>query len=630
MPEKTEDVKKYDERIERLREKTRTLPLQPGVYLMKDRGGHIIYIGKAKLLKNRVSSYFRSLEKHLPKVARMVEHVEDFNFIVTGSEFEALVLECSLIKQYKPKYNILLKDAKGYSYIRISDPDGWSRITAEKSKRDDGAEYIGPFTSSFVVRETVDEVNQAFLLPTCTRPFPESMGRERPCLNHHIKRCCGVCTGRIPLAEYRESVEQAVALIKNGRSSAVDTLTRQMNEAAERLDFEKAARLRDRLRAIERAGEQQRAVLSSGVDTDVIAVARGGGVCCISMLIFRGQRLSDKRDFFFDESESASALLSGFIAQYYSDPADIPRRVILHDVCEDAALLAKLLSERAGRRVELSQAQRGEPMKFASMAYDNAAQSLSTRTRQEGHSKWSGRDVAALNELGELLGLSAPPEYIESYDISNIGGQTIVGGMVVFEGGKPLRSAYRRFSIRDTIGAPDDYASMREVISRRMGEYFAARERGEDSGFGRMPDLILLDGGEGHVSAVAPVMEGSGFEPPVFGMVKDQKHRTRAIAASGGEIAINSSRAAFTLVSRIQDETHRYAIAYAHSSHTKKSLESSLTRAPGIGPARARALLGSFKTLSAIKGASVEELADVKGMTRAAAQMLRDYLDGGE
>ena len=619
--------KKYDERIERLREKTRTLPLQPGVYLMKNKSGTIIYIGKAKLLKNRVSSYFRSLEKHLPKVAKMVEHVDDFNFIVTGSEFEALVLECSLIKQYKPKYNILLKDAKGYSYIKISDPDGWSRITAEKTKKEDGAEYIGPFTSSFVVRETVDEVNLAFLLPTCSRPFPESMGRERPCLNHHIKRCCGVCTGRIPLSEYRELVEQAVSLIKNGRSAAVDTLTRQMNDAAERLDFEKAARLRDRLRAIERAGEQQRAVLSSGVDSDIIAVAKGGSLCCVSMLIFRSQRLSDKRDFFFEEPESVSSLLSGFIAQYYSDPADIPKRIVLHDACEDTELLVKLLSERAGRRVEIMQAQRGEPMKFASMAFDNAAQSLSTRTRQEGHSKWSGRDVAALSELGQLLGLSATPEYIESYDISNIGGQTIVGGMVVFEGGKPLRSAYRRFSIRDTAGAPDDYASMREVLSRRIGEYFAARERGDKTGFGRMPDLILLDGGAGHVSAVTPVLKGSGFEPPVFGMVKDQKHRTRAIAASGGEISINSSRAAFTLVSTIQDETHRYAIAYAHHSHTKKSLELSLTRAPGIGPARAKALLAQFKTLNAIKSASVEELAAIKGMTRASAQALREYLD---
>lgn len=627
MAMETSEVKKYDERIERLREKTRTLPLQPGVYLMKDKAGNIIYIGKAKLLKNRVSSYFRSFEKHLPKVAKMVEHVENFNFIVVGSEFEALVLECSLIKQYKPKYNILLKDAKGYSYIKISDPDGWSRITAEKSRKEDGAEYIGPFTSSFVVRETVDEVNQAFLLPTCTRPFPESMGKERPCLNHHIKRCCGVCTGRIPLEEYREMVGQAVALIKNGRSSAVDTLVQQMNEAAERLDFEKAARLRDRIRAIERAGEQQRAVLSSGVDSDIIATARGGGMCCISMLIFRRQRLSDKRDFFFEETEAVPVLLSGFIAQYYSDTDNIPKRVILHDECEDMELLARLLSNRAGHKVEIMRAQRGEPMKFASMACENASQSLSTRTRQEGHSKWSGRDVAALNELGKLLGLQAPPEYIESYDISNIGGQTIVGGMVVFEGGKPLRSAYRRFAIRDTAGAPDDYASMREVISRRIGEYFAARERGENTGFGRMPDVILLDGGAGHVSAVTPVLAGSGFEPPVFGMVKDQKHRTRAIAASGGEIAINSSRMAFTLVSTIQDETHRYAITYARSSHTKKTLEMSLTKAPGIGYVRAKALLGKFKTLSAIKEASVEELAAVKGMTKSAAEQLREYFE---
>ena len=358
-----------------------------------------------------------------------------------------------------------------------------------------------------------------------------------------------------------------------------------------------------------------------------IAAAKGGSLCCISMLIFRARRLSDKRDFFFDESETTSSLLSDFIAQYYSDPTVIPRRVILHDDCDDLDLLSKLLSDRVGHKVELMRAQRGEPAKFASMAYSNASQSLSTRTRQNGHSGWSGRDVAALNELGQLLGLPAPPEYIESYDISNIGGQTIVAGMVVFEGGRPLRSAYRRFSIKDVVGAPDDYASMREVITRRIKEYFEAKERGETSGFGRMPDLILLDGGAGHVAAITPIIEHSAFHPPLFGMVKDKKHRTRAIAASGGEISINASRAAFTLVSTIQDETHRYAISYAHSSHTKKSLELSLTQAPGIGPARAKALLGKFKTASAIRAASVEELAQVKGMSVSLAEKLREYFD---
>ncbi|MBQ9939487.1 MAG: excinuclease ABC subunit UvrC [Oscillospiraceae bacterium] len=617
----------YDERILRLREKTGTLPLQPGVYLMKNKSGTVIYVGKAKLLKNRVSSYFRSLEKHLPKVAKMVENVEDFDFIVTTSELEALVLECSLIKQYNPKYNILLKDAKGYNYIRISDPEGWSRITCEKTRKEDGAEYIGPFTSSFIVKETVEEVNRAFMLPTCTRQFPESIGNERPCLNYHIKRCSGVCTGKISLREYRETVDQAVQLIKNGHSAVVEGLTEQMNAAAENLDFEKAAALRDRIRALERVTEQQRVVLSGGVDSDVIATAAGGGICCVSMLIFRNFRLTDKRDFFFDEPDSISALMAEFIAQYYSDASLIPKRLLLRGECDDMTLLTKLLTERSGHRVEITRAQRGEPMRFAEMASQNAAQSLSTRTRQDGHSGWSGKDVAALNELAELLSLSTPPEYIEAYDISNIGGQTIVGGMVVFESGKPLRSAYRRFSIRDTVGAPDDYASLREVISRRISEFRAARERGDTSGFGRMPDLILLDGGAGQLSTVLPLLTSEDFHPPVFGMVKDKKHRTRAIAATGGEITISAHRLAFALVSTIQNETHRYAVSYARRSHTKKSFELSLTKAPGIGPARAKALLQQFKTISAIKSASAEELSAVKGMSLSLAQQLKDFFE---
>ena len=623
-------MEQYDARIERLREKTGTLPLQPGVYLMKNKAGTVIYVGKAKLLRNRVSSYFRSLDKHLPKVAKMVENVEDFNFIVTTSELEALVLECSLIKQYNPKYNILLKDAKGYNYIRISDPEGWSRITCEKSRKEDGAEYVGPFTSSFIVKETVEEVNRAFMLPTCSRQFPESIGNERPCLNYHIKRCCGVCTGRIPFREYRETISQAIQLIKGGRGAVIDGLTEQMNAAAENLDFEKAAALRDRIRALERVGEQQRAVLDGGVDTDVIATATGGGLCCISMLIFRQSRLTDKRDFFFEEPDSVPTLLSEFIAQYYTEPERIPKKVLLRGECDDMTLLAKLLTGRVGRRVEITRAQRGEPLKFAEMASENAAQSLSTRTRQEGHSRWSSRDIAALNELAELLSLSSPPEYIEAYDISNIGGQTIVGGMVVFESGKPLRSAYRRFSIRDTFGAPDDYASLREVITRRINEFHAARERGEKTGFGRLPDLILLDGGPGQLSTVKPLLTGEDFHPPVFGMVKDKKHRTRAIAADGGEITISAHRMAFTLISTIQNETHRYAVSYARRSHTKKTLELSLTKAPGIGPARAKALLQHFKTLTAIKAATVEELAEVKGMSRPAAEQLKLFFEQEE
>ena len=606
-------------RLPYLAQKAHKLPLLPGVYIMHNKAGEIIYIGKAKALKNRVSSYFRSVEKHLPKVYKMVSQVEDFDYILCDSEFEALVLECSLIKQHTPKYNILLKDDKGYSYIKVA-PKQWSRIRQAFQKDDPEAEYIGPYISSFVVTETVDEANRAFLLPTCNRRFPQEFGKGRPCLNFYIKRCMGVCRGKISLEEYNEILAQALDYIRGGSSQSIQTLTRRMEECAENMQFEKAAQLRDRIRAIQRIGESQKVVEAKGaVDQDVIALARTEDNACAVVLKFRGERLVDKQDFLLGPVDDLAEARLEFLLRYYTTRTDFPRRVQLDGEIEDMEIAQQLLSQEAGRRVELHVPQRGEQLRLVEMAKQNAAEKLSQRMQR------TGREVAALDELARLLGLEKPPAYIESYDISNIGSDTVVAGMVVFENGRPLRKCYRKFTIK-TVEGTDDYASMREVLSRRFARYLDPAQ--QDEAFDRLPDLILLDGGKGHVAAVAPVLAGMGIQVPLFGMVKDDRHRTRAIAQSGGEIAIASHRSAFTLVSAIQEEVHRYSISFSRQKHQKNAFASTLTRCEGIGEKRAAQLLRQFKTMKALRAASPEELAQVKGLGKGAAQRLYDFLHG--
>lgn len=605
-----------DEILARLKKRVKNLPMQPGVYIMKDKSGNIIYIGKAKSLKNRVSSYFRSIDKHLPKVYQMVQHVDDFEYIVTDSEFEALVLECSLIKYHTPKYNILLKDDKGYSYVKITTGD-FPRIESVKQRLEDGATYIGPYISGFVVKQTVDEANRVFALPTCNRKFPQEFGKGRPCLNFHMRRCMGLCQGKISKEEYAETVSQAIDFIKGGGNSTVKILEKKMAEAAENLEFEKAAHYRDRIKAIQKISEQQKVVYAKAVNQDVHAFVQGSGDTCAVVLKFRGERLVDKQDFFLGEVDSLPEARSEFLVRYYSDNNDIPPLIEVDDEYEDPELVEEYITQQAGRKVTLHIPQRGEQHKLVQMAITNAAQQISHLTEQ------SGRDVAALAELAKLLGMKKPPRYIEAYDISNIGSDTVVAGMVVFEGGKPLKSAYKRFSIK-TVNGIDDYGSMREVLTRRMKRYEEEKESGVS--FGRLPDLILLDGGKGHVAAVAPVLEQFGVDVPLFGMVKDDRHRTRAIALDGGEIAIGSQRGAFTLISTIQEEVHRFAISYSRSKHQKTAFELALTSVEGIGPTRAKALFQHFKTKKAMTEASVEQLCQVKGISRQKAQAVYEYL----
>ena len=593
-----------------LRARAMRLPLSPGVYLMHDRSGKIIYIGKAKALKNRVSQYFGSERNHDEKVRRMVANVETFEYILTDSEFEALVLECSLIKQYSPKYNILLKDDKGYHYIRVS-PGPWPRISEAKQIADDGAEYIGPYVSSWTVKESVDEALKIFRLPSCTRKFPQEIGRGRPCLNFFIKQCCAPCRGKIGEAEYREYVSEALEFLRGGSAKSIRSLTDRMNEAAEKLEFERAARLRDRIAAIQKMGDRQKVVASRVPEQDVVALTQGAGKTCFEVFRFENGRLCDRETFLLGETGGPKEARSEFLERYYSMRDRVPPRIALDGPVENAELLSRWLSDKAGRKVTVSVPQKGEQAQLVGMCRSNAAEQLAQTIGR------TGREASALDELARLLGLPEPPAYIESYDISNLAGGENVAGMVVFENGRPLKSAYRKFRIK-TVEGQDDYASMREVISRRLEEYEKCRESGE--GFGRLPDLILLDGGKGHVSAVRPVLQAAGLAVPLFGMVKDDKHRTRAIAQDGGEIAISSSRSAFTLVSSIQEEVHRFAIGYHRQLRKKTEISSSLTAVEGIGPARARALLKRFRTVSAVRGASLEELSAAPGMTAKAAE----------
>ena len=622
-------------RLEYLREKVKKLPLQPGIYIMKDKKGQIIYIGKAKALKNRVSSYFRSVEKHTPKVYRMVENVWDFEYIVTSSEFEALVLVCSFIKQHTPKYNILLKDDKGYHYIRVGGGE-YGKITACHQPQKDGARYLGPYISGYVVKQTVDEVNKVFLLPTCNRNFPQEIGKQRPCLNYHIKQCMAPCSGKISPQEYAEALEEAVSFLKGSSANIQKILTQKMMQAAEAMQYEKAARYRDRIRAIQGLAENQKVVSIRYEEEDVIALVQSSVKCCAVVLQFRDYRLVDKEYFMLDElsefAQNASLtdskeqavepmmqeLRTQFVLRYYDMKQQVPKAVVLDGPPSCQQELEEYLCQKAQRSVQLLLPQKGDQMKLLQMAKENASQQIAEQTRR------TSREISALDELARLLGLHQVPNYIEAYDISNIGSETIVAGMVVFEGGRPLKGAYRKFSVRSVVGKPDDYASMREVLTRRLERYEQHKQEGV--GFGRLPDLILLDGGRGHVAAVKPLVRQMGFDIPIFGMAKDDRHRTRTIATEDGELSVSSFRAAFDLLTSIQDEVHRFSIGYSRSKHASRAMESVLRSVEGIGEKRAKNLFLRFRTLKAMEAATVEQLEETPGMTHLTALNLYRYL----
>lgn len=589
------------------REKAMALPLTPGVYIMRDREGKVIYVGKAKKLKNRVSQYF-SRTDHPRKVANMVKNAADFEVILTDTELEALVLENSLIKQYQPKYNILLKDDKGYPFLRIDPREAYPRITVVGRREKDGARYYGPYGGRGSANFAVDTIGEALRLPACSRQFPRDVGKGRPCIRAQIGRCDAPCAGKISAEEYRARIAQAEQLLQGKTRELLAQLEADMLAAAEDMQFERAANLRDRIFAIRKLEEKQK-IVGSGANTDVIGVHAAPEGSGIAVLHYVGGTLADKEFFSVPAAsgEEAGELAGEFIARFYHEAHTPPVQVLCSALPEDPEVLGEHLSGLAGRHVELSVPERGRRRALAVMACENAADEISRRTSA---ARKSGKALAA---LGTLVGLSAPPGRIEAYDISNTGDVGIVAGMVVLEGGRPAKSQYRKFRIR--AAGQDDVRAMGETISRRMAEYKAGTP-----GFASRPELILIDGGETQTAEALRRVREAGEDIPVFGMKKDDHHRTRALCdAEGREYSLMGSPGLFALVGSLQEEVHRYAVTFHRKVRDDRLKKSVLDEIPGIGPARKAALLKKFGSLRAIKAASAAQLAEIVPPAVAAA-----------
>ena len=587
---------------EELKEKANDLPLCPGVYLMMDRTGKVIYVGKAKKLKNRVSQYFQDSAAHTAKTRQMVAQVDRFDTIFVTSEFEALVLENSLIKRHMPHYNILLKDDKGYPFVRL--PAGpYPRFTLVNRIAGDGARYFGPFGGRAETRQAIDAVLSALRLPTCSRKFPRDIGAERPCLNFHMGRCDGFCRPEMTEEEYDRRIRQACQLLEGKSKQLLREMTAEMEAEAEALRFEQAAALRDRINAIASLGKKQTVIAGLCADTDVWGLYRGAGKCCYAVLHMENGSLTGRETELFSApmEEDDGEMLAALTAQYYLPRAILPHEILLPLDTEDGRELEEVLTKRAGRKVWVHVPQRGEKAELLSMARRNAAEEAERATTAEE------RTAHTLEVLGRMLGLPQPPRRMESFDISNTGKSDIVASMVVYSGTRPLRSAYRRFRVQSVEGQPDDYGSMREVLTRRL-----QRAADGDERFLPLPDVFLIDGGVTHARTALEVAEGFGVDIPIFGMVKDERHRTRALVTpEGGEIGIVSDQAVFSLIGQIQEETHRFAITYHHQRHGKSAMKSALDEIPGVGPKRREALRRSFGTVKAIREADVEALAAV-------------------
>ncbi|MBO4445786.1 MAG: excinuclease ABC subunit UvrC [Clostridia bacterium] len=581
----------------------------PGVYIMKDEKGEIIYIGKAKLLKNRVSQYFGSQSRHNEKVRRMVDNVYDFDHILVASEYEALVLECSLIKQNKPKYNILLKDDKGYKYIKLTN-DEWPRLRKALQRADDGATYIGPYISGFVVNESLDAALKIFKLPQCNKTFPVKT-KTRPCLNYHMGQCGAPCAGKMSKEQYDAALKDAIEFLKGGGTKEyLEALEKKMQMFSDNLEYEKAAETRDRIKAIKRLTEKQKVVFSGDETKDVFALARQDDEICFNVLRFSEGRLTGSANYFTELDESLENTRSEILERFYAVRDDIPKLVVLDGECENPELIAEWLTKRRGTKVEVIVPRRGRQVEVVSMSKNNAYEALAQRRSKT-------KADSAVYELGELLGLAKAPEYIESYDISHTAGADTVGGMIVFKNGAPYKAGYRKFILKEATPG-DDLGAMREVLTRRFSHK-------DDPDFPPLPDLILMDGGENQVNVALEVMQGFDLYIPVFGMVKDGKHKTRAITGNGGEIQISATRKVYTLVSGIQEEVHRYAISFHHKKHQKTAKQSELTSIEGIGQKKAEALWREFKTIDNIKRADIDALSKVKGISVADAVNIKRH-----
>ena len=594
---------------EQLQKKASQLPQLPGVYIMHDAAGTIIYVGKAKKLKNRVSSYFRG--EHLPKVAAMVEKVADFEVVVVNSEFEALMLENSLIKRHMPHYNILLKDDKGYPFVRLDRREEYPTFSVVNRIRDDGATYFGPFGGRGTTFEVLSALKKALLLPNCSRKFPRDIGKERPCLNYQMGQCAGYCRAQADPEEYRRSIAQAVLVLSGKSDELKKSLTRQMESAAEELRFEAAARLRDRLRAVESLGNRQRVIATAFADTDAVGFFRGGKTG-FAVLHYSDGSLAGKDFELMDEPlEEDDEAVSRLLLQYYSARGLLPKTVLVPLELDDREELERALSECAGHSVRIEAPKRGDKAALTETACINAREEVQRATTA------AQRRSKTLEWLQKTLELPTLPRRIEAFDISNTGNFGIVAAMTVFVDGKPLKRDYRKFKMK-TVDGQDDFASMYEAVSRRFARCVSGDEK-----FAEVPDLLLIDGGEVHTATAQCALAELGLVLPVFGMVKDDHHRTRAlITGEGREIGIVGNQAVFALIGTIQEETHRFAIEY-HRSLRTGTINSELNRISGVGEKRRNELLKHFKTIKAVRAASVEELSAV--VPKNAAQAVYDF-----
>lgn len=582
--------------FDELKEKALTLPYAPGVYIMRDKTDKVIYVGKAKKLKNRVSQYFQDTASHTPKTRLMVSKIHHFDVIVAASEFEALVLECSLIKRYMPKYNILLKDDKGYPYLRLNMKEIYPTITLVSKPAEDGADYYGPYGGRAVTHDMVEAIRLTLKLPGCHKQFPRDIGKERPCLNYHMNQCAGWCRPEKTCAEYRQVMLQAKQLLQGNYKAVAEEIRQQMLAAAENLEFELAANLRDRLNAVENLGQKQLVTAGTLADTDVVGYGETEAKACFAVLHFSGGNLLDKEYEVFPRPDDKTEAVSSLLKQFYLSRGLAPKRVLLPFEIDDAELFAQLLEQRYARRPKLHVPQRGDNVRLVELACKNAYEEAQRVTGKEE------RANATVALLGKMLGLE-DLHRMESFDISNISGTDIVASMVVFQDGRPKKSDYKRFKVEGLDGQ-DDYGSMRQVLLRRFTHYKAG-----DTGFSEGPDLLLIDGGVNHAKVAEDVLQELALSFPVFGMVKDDRHRTRAlVTAQGREIRIDNNQAVFALIGNIQEETHRFAITYHRQLRSKRLRYSELDGIAGIGPKRKQDLLRQFKSLTAIAQATLPEL----------------------
>ncbi len=606
-----------------IQEELKKMPDKPGVYIMKDENGQIIYIGKAVVLKNRVRQYFQSSANMLPKVKAMVARIAEFEYIVTHSELEALILECNLIKKHKPKFNILLKDDKTYPYIKVTMNEEYPRVLMTRKLEKDGAKYFGPYSNVTAVKETIDLLKKLFPIKTCSKVLPRDIGKDRPCLNYHIYQCLGPCQGNVSKDEYRNLMKDICSFLGGKHEEVIEKLEQQMNELAEKLNFEKAASLRDKIRGLKHVAEKQKVLSTAMVDQDVIAFAKNETDSCIEVFFIRGGKLLGREHFIFEGAGEVEdkELITSFVKQFYSSSSFIPQEILLQGDIDEINIIEKWLTDKRAGRVYIKVPRKGEKHKLIEMVSQNALLALNQFKDKIQREQAMSKD--GVIELAGLLGLKVPPQRIEAYDISNTGMSEIVASMVVFENGSPANKEYRRFKIKSVDGQ-NDYGSMQETIYRRFRSRDDENSKGGNK-FSKMPDLILIDGGLGHINAVKEVMNSMGINIPAYGMVKDDKHRTRALMSQDGEISFDKDINAFRLVTAIQNEAHRFAVDYNRKLSEIRYRKSVLDEIPGIGPKRKKALIKHFGSVSKIKEAGIDDLEAVEGITSSVALKIYEF-----